>query len=180
MPISQHEVGILTLLAAQLGCPKSVYRLAKIYRSNGDVRGWLVNLKKAAALGVPEAQCSLGVALVAGNEVEKRQPRMGFAWMWRAAEKFVPEALFAIGICCWHGVGTPRDRDKGFLFMQTAAKQHYSMAYLVLAKMCLTKSTLQVANQWLDKVKEVGVDALARCIGEHHVLGESPPVVSLK
>jgi TPR repeat protein len=149
--------GLRVLMDAQLGDdPNAFYEMGTIYKSNGDIEGWFKNIKKAAELGVPDAQCALGIHMLA----DPLYSRVGFHWVMDAAEKMHPEALFTIGTCYDRGIGVSKNDKNALLFMKASAMEHYEMAYLELVKMFLKNSDWGRASMWLEKTKETGVKSL--------------------
>ena len=82
---------------------------------------------KAAELGYPEAQCSLGALYMYGRGVEKNI-KIAFEWFSKAARQGHARAQSNLGVMYEFGQGVGKDYREALRWYKAAATQHYANA----------------------------------------------------
>jgi TPR repeat protein len=78
-------------------------------------------LKRAAELGVKDAESTLAVAYRKGSLGLPKDDEMVVKWATRAAEKGEPTAMALLGDCYASGRGVPRDVEQALMWLKGAA-----------------------------------------------------------
>lgn len=119
------------VLAAEGGCPDAQIILAEDAFANGDkaaAAGWF---EKAGDQGNIDALIRLGCLFLEGHGVEQNRERA-----FQIFEQVAPEAtdgLYWLGLCHFHGWGTPQDLPKAVEMFQLASEHGVVEAMITLA-----------------------------------------------
>ncbi len=104
-----------------------------VSRSDAEARKWY---RKAAELGLPEAQYNLGVLAARNPDLKAgRNFYEAVRWWQRAAENGNAEAQNALGVSYFKGLGAAQDLAAALHWFAVAADQGYTEAQLNLANM---------------------------------------------
>jgi TPR repeat protein len=134
------------------GGPDDAYRFAStlevlssfttIPKETGSANQWYW---KAAALGNPSAQFSLGNRMLYGNACSADEVK-GIKWLQRAAEAGQAEAQYVLAIDMLSGARLEQDRAAAIKWLERAADHGFSAARLKLAWLYATAADERLRN----------------------------------
>lgn len=94
-------------------------------------------LRKAADLGIVEAQRGLGLCYYYGNGVEQNYVKAIY-WYKKVAKQGHDDAYSILGLAYLHGIGVKRDKLKAVKWFRKAARQGEASAQDELRKLNTT------------------------------------------
>ncbi len=92
----------------------------------------------SAEQGFPTAQYNMGVihetGCLGGKVADAKDEKLAFAWYRKAANRGCAEAMTAVGMCLYNGVGTEPNLSDALSWLKEAATQGELRAQLFLAE----------------------------------------------
>ena len=119
-------------------------------------------IRQSAEQGWPAAQFNMGLLCEEGFFVEKDE-RQAFEWYSRAAKQKCLEAMTALGLCHYKGIGVPADLTNALSWLTTAAEEDDSRAQLLLAEIYAKDERCQNKDQALYWFCRMAQDDPIRC-----------------
>ena len=162
--------------AAQAGDVEAEYNLGEALMTLGLDRAEAARWFAAAAEAEhPGAQRSLGILYEAGQIVPKDLVRAMVLYR-AAAESGDAVAQYSVGICTLLGKGTTVDVESGISWLEKAAAQGLSRAFLPLANRLAELEREDEARPWFARAAEAGSPATMLHVGRWYRDGVGGPV----
>lgn len=114
----------------------------------------IVQLRRAAIKGDPQAQYEYGRRLLTGQKGAIRSSKRAFQWFAKAAENREPRAMAALGLCYERGLGVPRSLSKARKWYAAAVDEGNDDACQTLVQMEARAGNLSGALHWLVRMAD--------------------------
>lgn len=120
--------------AAEQRHPKALFRLGRLF-STRQIDIEMHSYRKAAELGLPEAQLGLGRILLQGNAQAEPDPDAARAWFHQAAVQGLPSAQAALADIYALGLGVTPDLDEALVWYRQAVAGSSLAAHVALHRL---------------------------------------------
>lgn len=119
-----------------------------------------------AAQGYAPAQYEYGRRLLTGQNGEKRNPELAYAWLRAAAEQDYWPAQQVLALCYQRGLGTPADPVQAERWYEKAAAHGSPDAAFALLQMAAEKNDLPAMQRQLTRLADQGVRPAQSMLGK--------------